>query len=730
MKIRLRVASSLGVQYMTPGGILDLNFLADTDSNMAEATPGLDGVLTFEGVDYQYFYNLDHSPYRSRVIEAQLQGLDITDNWVPKREAYLVLRDAQFNNDIATVQMRLNLKQRYQSLDEGFDKEYNLFNCAPIRYSAYSDDIYKPWNNGVRLYDVVSFILADIAGIANIRSDFFQWNSSNPAYAIGNSAKQHYLTIFQLSDIRLRDTGTFRFDFTGATAPFPKAGDIYSINTLQFQVVSYTDTGGGSGFLIMDRVFGDVDPPSSGTLVKVSGDSTVVNFSYGSWIFNGPTPATIMKGSLKQILGDLCAINNMEYRIDANGIFRIEHVSYWNRQIGIDLSGPNEVIYTRNAYDYTAANFYKRKTFEFTETAAATDSPDFMKATITYNNDYVVGLEEKTESVRTDFITDLPNASRYDSGDSGAVLLALKLDGEVESEPGVIAGGSVANNVLSWQVLIKHYHRYEMLFSEARVTSDSEISFGITITALSYKRTRSLKGVTFPYCDAENIDLFKTIKTEAGIGVIKSLKYNLYDNTVTADLTVEPDLSNVFAIPTARGDNFITKKNTTINSAAGALLTNDSDYLAASPVFAEVKQSEKGGTVTINADGSFQYIPPLDFYGQDTFTYILFGSGNYASIGTVTIGVKPTNIYVKYIAFVQDPIFTQQYGYWYSDPLGANPLNVNNYGLMLFYFDADAGVDYAEPGTNFRTDIHGYAQGLGVPASYLLPSPTGEYIII
>ena len=49
------------------------------------------------------------------------------------------------------------------------------------------------------------------------------------------------------------------------------------------------------------------------------------------------------------------------------------------------------------------------------------------------------------------------------------------------------------------------------------------------------------------------------------------------------------------------------------------------------------------GTLTLNLDGSFDYMPDPDFYGTDTFTYKAYDGEMYSNIATVTIMVLQLN---------------------------------------------------------------------------------------
>ncbi len=51
--------------------------------------------------------------------------------------------------------------------------------------------------------------------------------------------------------------------------------------------------------------------------------------------------------------------------------------------------------------------------------------------------------------------------------------------------------------------------------------------------------------------------------------------------------------------------------------------------------------TSKGGTVTLLADGSFDYTPAAGFHGIDTFVYRVTDGANESNVATVTIRVRP-----------------------------------------------------------------------------------------
>jgi len=89
--------------------------------------------------------------------------------------------------------------------------------------------------------------------------------------------------------------------------------------------------------------------------------------------------------------------------------------------------------------------------------------------------------------------------------------------------------------------------------------------------------------------------------------------------------------------PLAIPDTYTTQENQTLSIDAPGVLENDSDPNGDS-LSAIVEQGPSNGTLTLNEDGSFVYIPNTGFQGQDTFTYHAT-DGEGEGVATVTINV-------------------------------------------------------------------------------------------
>jgi hypothetical protein len=110
-----------------------------------------------------------------------------------------------------------------------------------------------------------------------------------------------------------------------------------------------------------------------------------------------------------------------------------------------------------------------------------------------------------------------------------------------------------------------------------------------------------------------------------------------FTDTIDSNTTLVPGSLKVS--PLAFADSYGATKNTALSISAPGVLANDTGVPAptAQPIAAGA--TTQGGSVTLNADGSFTYTPPTGFTGADTFTYTATNSLSPDDTATVTINV-------------------------------------------------------------------------------------------
>jgi VCBS repeat-containing protein len=103
-------------------------------------------------------------------------------------------------------------------------------------------------------------------------------------------------------------------------------------------------------------------------------------------------------------------------------------------------------------------------------------------------------------------------------------------------------------------------------------------------------------------------------------------------STVTVSLTINQ------GAPTATPDNYSTSQNTTLVVPAGSgVLANDTDPSNLA-LTASIVSTTGHGTLTLNSDGSFTYVPTNGYHGGDGFTYSA-SDGTLSSSTSVSIAV-------------------------------------------------------------------------------------------
>lgn len=145
----------------------------------------------------------------------------------------------------------------------------------------------------------------------------------------------------------------------------------------------------------------------------------------------------------------------------------------------------------------------------------------------------------------------------------------------------------------------------------------------------------------------------------------------------------------------------------------GNVSPNDSDIDDTDLTYA-LDTAPANGSVVINADGSFTYVPNADFFGTDTFTYTVCDTSNVCDVGLVTItidGLNDSPIAVDDAYQVEeDGVLTGNVGDNDSDVDGSNPIWVVETSTTsgTLELTGDGAFTYT-PGTGFEgTDVFTY----------------------
>ncbi len=108
----------------------------------------------------------------------------------------------------------------------------------------------------------------------------------------------------------------------------------------------------------------------------------------------------------------------------------------------------------------------------------------------------------------------------------------------------------------------------------------------------------------------------------------------------------------ITVLPHAMNDTAITHANTTL--VGTSVLSNDTGSTLT--IFSYQSTSAQGGTVSMNLDGTYTYIPPTGFSGIDTFNYVDVDSSGDMTSGMVTITVLPVALNDVGLTHVNTPL--------------------------------------------------------------------------
>lgn len=181
--------------------------------------------------------------------------------------------------------------------------------------------------------------------------------------------------------------------------------------------------------------------------------------------------------------------------------------------------------------------------------------------------------------------------------------------------------------------------------------------------------------------------------------------YTVSDVNGASDQTeVAITVGSVNAPPSALDDTLVTDEDTP--SVIADVLANDGDP-EGDTLFVAGFTQPMHGTVAHEGGGAFTYIPEVDYFGSDTFTYtVADGNGGFAS-GSVSISVLPINdspvANVDEMATVEDTPA-------YSHDVLANDVDADQEALFVTGFTqpAHGSVEYVGDGVFLYTPDSNY----------------------
>lgn len=122
-----------------------------------------------------------------------------------------------------------------------------------------------------------------------------------------------------------------------------------------------------------------------------------------------------------------------------------------------------------------------------------------------------------------------------------------------------------------------------------------------------------------------------------------SFVYRVNDGQADSNLaTVTLNIQAVNDAPIANDDSFSVTEDGRLNVVAPGVMSNDSD-VEGDPVTVRLISGPVHGTLSLQADGSFSYVPDPNYNGSDRFTYVGSDGVSESRVATATISVASVN---------------------------------------------------------------------------------------
>jgi VCBS repeat-containing protein len=140
-----------------------------------------------------------------------------------------------------------------------------------------------------------------------------------------------------------------------------------------------------------------------------------------------------------------------------------------------------------------------------------------------------------------------------------------------------------------------------------------------------------------------NADGSFTYTPNANFSGTDSFTYKAIDSSNgEASATVTVTIRAVNDAPVAANDTYSVNEDSTLNIAVPGVLGNDTDIDSAN-LTAILAEDTDHGQLTLNADGSFAYMPSANYSGPDSFTYRASDGAADSAAATVSININPVN---------------------------------------------------------------------------------------
>jgi VCBS repeat-containing protein len=237
--------------------------------------------------------------------------------------------------------------------------------------------------------------------------------------------------------------------------------------------------------------------------------------------------------------------------------------------------------------------------------------------------------------------TTLPSWLTFD----GVTLSGTPTNSEAGDHAVVLeATDSVLTDTQSFTITVSNVNAAPSITSAAvtAVAEDTTYTYTVTTTDPDTGDSVTVSATTLPLWLTFDGVILSGTPTNSEVGdhaVVLEATDSVLTDTQSYTITVR----NLNDSPVAVQEPAYTVNEDASITAGASVLVNDTDA-DADTLTAVLENDVANGTLILNADGTFDYTPNIDFNGSDSFTYFANdGTVNSASSAAVTITVDPIN---------------------------------------------------------------------------------------
>ena len=362
-------------------------------------------------------------------------------------------------------------------------------------------------------------------------------------------------------------------------------------------------TGTVNGGMVKALSSSTIDPAGSSTGIL---NTQSVVFASGS-TFNVQVNGTTLAGTDYDQLNVTGAVNLGNATLNAAGIVTSEGVPI----VLINNDGNDTVIGTFNGLAEKANVTINGKRFVVTYQGGSNNNDVVLLSPTPINT--IPGNQTVDEDVSLAFVAGVNGISVLDYDDNLSTTKLTVINGKLTI--GSLAGGASisagANN------------------SSTLTLSGTQTQINAALATLSYKGNQDYNGS----------DSLVVVSTDA--------QNNVDTDTISISITPVNDAPVAVNDGTALAPFGVVPKGGSLSTGTG-VLNNDSDVDVGDVLTAELFTNVLHGSLTLNANGSFNYRPTSNYSGPDSFTYRAKDiAGLYSNVATVFLNVvndAPTDI--------------------------------------------------------------------------------------